>query len=92
MKFQKGLAKMSIIETTKQYMAVDSIIARPTNKVRVIVGPASGCCAIEFKALETAFPSPIAGSIHPMLVENPAVTIDATAISVTLSILNPPFS
>jgi hypothetical protein len=92
MKFQKGLAKMRIIETTKQYMAVDSIMARPTNKVRVIVGPASGCCAIEVKAFDTALPSPSAGNIHPILVENPAVTIDATAISVILSILNPPFS
>jgi hypothetical protein len=92
MKFQNGLAKMRIIETTKQYMAVDSIIARPTNKVLVMVGPASGCCAIELKAFDTAFPSPSAGNIHPMLVENPAVTIDATAIIDTLSIFNPPFN
>ena len=28
-------------------MAVDSIIARPTNKVRVMVAEASGCCASE---------------------------------------------
>jgi hypothetical protein len=85
-----GLAKIRIIETTKQYMAVDSIIARPTNKVLVIVGAASGCCAIDVKAVDTALPSPKAGNIHPMLVENPAVTIDATAINDTLSIFNPP--
>lgn len=87
MKFQKGLAKTRIIETTKQYMAVDSIIARPTNSVRVIVGAASGCCAIELRADDTAFPSPSAGNMHPILVENPAVTIDTTAIIVELSIL-----
>jgi len=92
MKFQYGLAKMRIIETTKQYMAVDSIIARPTNKVLVMVGPASGCCAIELKACDTALPSPRAGNIHPMLVENPAVIIDATAITDLLSIFNPPFN
>jgi hypothetical protein len=90
MKFQKGFAKIRIIETTKQYMAVDSIMARPTNRVLVMVGPASGCCAIELKAFETAFPSPNAGNIQPMLVENPAVTMDATAINDTLSIFNPP--
>jgi hypothetical protein len=81
---------MRIIETTKQYIAVDSIIAKPTNNVLVIVGAASGCCAIALKAVETDFPSPKAGNIHPMLVENPAVTIDATAIIDTLSIFNPP--
>ena len=87
---QNGLAKIRIIETTKQYIAVDSIIANPTNKVRVMVGAASGCCAIDVKAVDTDFPSPNAGNIHPILVENPAVTIDATAIIDTLSILNPP--
>ena len=79
---------MRIIESTKQYMAVDSIIANPTNKVRVMVEPASGCCAIASKAVETAFPSPIAGIIVPMLVVNPAVIIDATAIIVVLSMFN----
>jgi len=91
-KFQKGLAKMRIIETTKQYIAVDSIIARPTNKVLVMVGAASGCCAIDVNAVDTAFPSPSAGNIHPILVENPAVTIDTTAINDTLSISNPPLN
>ncbi len=85
--FQNGLAKMSIIETTKQYIAVDSIIASPTNKVLVIVGAASGCCAIEFKADDTALPSPAAGIMQPMPVVIPAVTIEATAISVVLSIV-----
>jgi len=32
----------------------------------------------------------MAGNIHPILVENPAVIIDATAIIDTLSIFNPP--
>jgi hypothetical protein len=91
MKFQKGLAKMRIIETTKQYMAVDSIMAKPTNKVLVIVGAASGCCAIDVNAVDTAFPSPSAGNIHPILVANPAVTIDATAINDILSMFNPPY-
>jgi hypothetical protein len=72
-------------------MAVDSIIAKPTNKVLVIVGAASGCCAIELNADDTDLPSPKAGIIHPMPVVSPAVTIEATAIRVTLSIFYPPF-
>jgi hypothetical protein len=77
---------MSIIETTKQYIAVDSIIANPTNSVLVIVGAASGCCAIELNADDTDLPSPNAGIIQPMPVVSPAVTIDATAMRVVLSI------
>ena len=38
-------------------MANDSIIARPTNNVRVIVAEASGCCASEVRAVATARPS-----------------------------------
>jgi hypothetical protein len=66
---------------------VDSIIANPTNKVLVIVGAASGCCAIEFKAEDTARPSPIAGIIVPNVVVNPAVMIDTIAIKVILSMV-----
>jgi hypothetical protein len=84
--FQNGLANMRIIETTKQYIAIDSIIARPTNNVLVIVGAASGCCAIELNADATALPSPNAGIIQPMPVVSPAITIDVTAIIVMLSI------
>src|ERR1035441_2848649 len=85
--FQKGLAKIRIIETTKQEMAVDSIIARPTNRVRVMVAEASGCCASEVRAVATARPSPSAGHIQPMLVVRPAVTIEATAMRGMLSII-----
>lgn len=82
---------MSIIETTKQYIAVDSIIAKPTNKVLVIVGAASGCSASELSALATAFPSLNAGNIVPIPVVSPEITIDATAMIVVLSILYPLF-
>ena len=68
-------------------MAVDSIIAKPTNNVLVIVGAASGCCAIELNADATDLPSLNAGNIHPIPVVRPEVTIDATAIRVVLSIL-----
>jgi hypothetical protein len=85
-KFQNGLAKMRIIDITKQYIAVDSIIAKPTNNVRVIVGAASGCSASEVNALATAFPSLMAGNMVPIPVVSPAVTIDATAMIVVLSI------
>jgi len=84
--FQNGLAKIRIIETTKQYMAIDSIIANPTNKVLVIVGAASGCCAIELNAVATALPSLNAGNMQPIPVVSPAVIIEATAIRDTLSI------
>jgi hypothetical protein len=67
-------------------MAVDSIMARPTNKVRVIVGAASGCCAIELRAVATAFPSLSAGIIQPIDVVIPDVIIEAIAIDDTLSI------
>ncbi len=78
---------MRIIDITKQYIDKDSNIAKPTNKVRVIVGAESGCCAIEFNADEIDFPCPIAGIITPIPVVIPAVTIDATAMIVELSIV-----
>ncbi len=67
-------------------MAVDSIIARPTNKVRVMVAEASGCWASELSALDTARPSPSAGPMVPKPVVIPAITIDAAAMIVTSSI------
>lgn len=48
---------------------------------------ASGCWAMEFRAEDIARPWPIAGIITPMPVVIPAVTIDAAAIRVELSIL-----
>jgi len=68
-------------------MAVDSTIASPTNNVLVMVEEASGCCANEFKAEETAFPSAIAGAMQPMLVVNPAVIMVTIDTSVTLSMM-----
>ena len=70
-------------------MAMDSIIARPTNRVRVMVAEASGCCASELSAVATARPSPSAGPILPTPVVRPAVTIEATAMRVMLSIVCP---
>ena len=67
-------------------MAMDSIIARPTNKVRVMVLAASGCCASELKAVETARPSPSAGAMLPTAIVTPAVMIETIAIRVMLSI------
>src|SRR5476649_2121606 len=68
---------------------MDSIIARPTNKVRVIVASASGCCARELNAVATERPSPSAGPILPRAIVRPAVTIEAIAMSVMLSMLRP---
>ena len=79
--FQNGLAKMRIIDTTKQYIAVDSIIAKPTNRVRVIVADASGCCASDVIAVATARPSAKAGPIVPKPVVRPAMMIETIAIS-----------
>jgi len=73
---------MRIIDTTKQYIAIDSIIAKPTNKVRVMVDAESGCCAIELNADATARPSPKAGPTLPIPIVIPAVIIDVAAISV----------
>src|ERR1700678_3256346 len=67
-------------------MAMDSIIARRTNKVRVMVLAASGCCANEDKAVETARPSPSAGAILPTAIVTPAQMIDTIAMIVMLSI------
>src|ERR1019366_9618929 len=66
-------------------VAMDSIIARPTNRVRVVVEEASGCWASEVSAVETALPSASAGPMAPRLIVVPAMTIDATAIIVGLS-------
>src|ERR1700689_1725866 len=66
-------------------MANDSIIARPTNKVRVMVAALSGCCAREDRAIATARPSPSAGPMQPIPMVKPAVTIDASAMRVVLS-------
>ena len=68
-------------------MAVDSIMARPTNNVLVMVDDASGCCASELNADATAFPSLNAGNIQPIPVVNPAVIIDAMAMVVVLSMM-----
>jgi hypothetical protein len=65
----------------------DSIIASPTNNVLVMVGAASGCCAIELSADTTDFPSPHAGIIQPIPVVRPAVAIDTIAIVVVLSMI-----
>jgi hypothetical protein len=65
---------------------VDSIIARPTKSVRVMVAEASGCWASAVSAVATARPSPRAGAMQPMLVAKPAVVIEATAMRVMLSI------
>src|SRR4030042_2043991 len=70
-------------------MAVDSTIARPTNKVRVMVAEASGCWASELSAVATALPSASAGPMVPNPVVMPAMTMDATAIIVMLSIGSP---
>src|SRR5208282_1278956 len=68
---------------------MDSIIASPTNRVRVIVVAASGCCASELNAVATARPSPSAGPILPRAIVRPAVTIEAMAMSVMLSMISP---
>ena len=44
------------MDITKQYIDKDSNMAKPTNRVRVMVGAESGCCAIEFNAAEIDFP------------------------------------
>src|ERR1700691_4416846 len=66
-------------------MAVDSIIARPTNSVRVMVAEASGCCASDASADATDRPSLRAGAMHPTPVVRPAVTMEATAMMVMVS-------
>src|ERR1035438_7438849 len=68
---------------------MDSIIARPTNNVRVMVADASGCWASEVSAVATALPSARAGPMVPKPVVMPAMTIDATAIIVMLSTVSP---
>ena len=60
-------------------------MASPTNKVRVMVADASGCCAKEVRAAATERPSPRAGHMHPRLMVSPAMTIEAIAIEVVLS-------
>src|SRR5665213_1709071 len=70
-------------------MAVDSIIARPTNSVRVMVAEASGCCAKDVRAVATARPSASAGPIVPKPVVRPAVIIETIAMRVMVSMVGP---
>jgi hypothetical protein len=77
---------MMIIETTKQYIAVDSIMASPTKRVLVIVFEASGCWASEVNAEDIERPSAKAGSIHPIEVVNPAVIMETIPMTVVVSI------
>src|SRR6056297_3059609 len=69
-------------------MAVDSIIARLTKSVRVIVFEASGCCASAFRACAAARPSASAGPIEPMAMVRPAVMIEIVAIIVAGSMVS----
>src|SRR5581483_6966315 len=68
---------------------MDSIIARPTNSVRVMVGAASGCWAIEVNAVATARPWLMAGPKQPNPMVTPAVMMEAMAMTDVLSILLP---
>jgi hypothetical protein len=52
----------------------------------VMVLEASGCCAKEVNAVETARPSPIAGAMLPSAIVTPAQMIETIAIRVILSI------
>src|SRR5208337_1366961 len=70
-------------------MAMDLIIARPTNNVRVMVLAASGCCASELRAVETARPSPSAGAMLPSAMVTPAVMIETIAMRVMPSMMCP---
>src|ERR1039457_6795450 len=72
-------------------MAVDSIIASPTNKVRVMVAEASGCWANEVSAVATALPSASSGPMVPKPVVMPAMTIEAAALIVLLSTVVSPW-
>jgi hypothetical protein len=62
-------------------------MARPTNKVLVMVADASGCWARAVRAVATDLPSLSAGPMHPKLVVMPAVTIEAIATEVAGSIV-----
>src|ERR1019366_3505133 len=68
-------------------MAMDSIMASPTNRVRLMVPASSGCWAMELRACTMAFASPRAGAIDPMAMHRAAATIDVMPITVTLFML-----
>ncbi len=61
-------------------MASDSIMANPTNNVRVMVADASGCCAKDERAVATERPSPMAGHMPPIAMVRPDVAIETTAM------------
>ena len=54
-----------------------------------MVAEASGCCASALSAVATDRPSPSAGAMHPRPIVRPAVTIEAMATRVMLSIVCP---
>src|SRR6056297_222040 len=55
--------------------------------VRLIRFASSGCCAIDDSACASAFASPSAGAIDPIMMVNPATAIETAATIVTLSIV-----
>src|ERR1022692_2202874 len=67
-------------------MATDSIIAKPMNRVRLMVPASSGCCAIERSACAMALASPNAGPIEPIPMHRAAAAMDVTPMTLTLSI------
>src|SRR6056297_1000385 len=68
-------------------MAVDSIMARPTKRVRLIVFDSSGCWAMAWSAWATARPSPRAGPTEPMAIARAALAIEMNAVRLVGSTL-----
>jgi hypothetical protein len=56
------------------------------NSVRLMVPASSGCWAIEASACAIAFASPNAGPMEPMPMQSAAPAIDASPITLTVSI------
>src|ERR1019366_9186511 len=71
-------------------MAIDSIIAKPIKRVRLMVPASSGCWAIERSACAIALASPSAGPIDPIAMHRAAAAMEVTPMMLTLSINSPP--
>ena len=85
-KFQKGLLKISIIATSKQYIADVSIIDNDINKVVDILLDSSGCCAIDCNACLATKDSPRPVNEAPIPTAAADAIIDTEAIVTKFSI------
>jgi hypothetical protein len=88
-KFQKGLLKIKIMATSKQYMADDSISESDMKRVVDIFPDSSGCWAMDCIACLATEDSPIAVIEAPKATPHIAAIMDIVDTITKFSIFSP---